>query len=449
MSRFERSRYVARNPAVAALYFDRVINAFVHRILKYSSTGSSGTDQSANGLFGHCTAYYGMVEAQGRGTLHCHMLIWIAGNPSPQVLRDRMAADDGFKAAVFSWLESIISCELPGMTEVREETCEKDTLPPEAPSNFVDPRLRPSPMAPVDGDSATELQFQRDFRETVKSLAIECNWHVHQATCWKHLHPGQPRNDTTCRMGISGTTQRFTELDPETQSILLRRLHPRINNYNDFVLFLLRCNMDIKYVGSGEGAKALVFYITDYITKSTLPAHVGLSALEYALKRNEEKFRERLDDATESEIDRSLFTKTVMSIMARQEISHQQVMSYLVGGGDCYRSHSFRVVHWGDFDRLVSKWESTLPPPEDDGALSETESDYDDEELTARNLNDEVQVTLTFNGESVNASNDLTDYCMRSTDSEFESLSLWAYAAGTTKLTTQSDEARLEKVPVR
>ena len=38
------------------------------------------------GLFGHCSAYYAMVEAQGRGTLHCHMLVWLEENPSPQQL---------------------------------------------------------------------------------------------------------------------------------------------------------------------------------------------------------------------------------------------------------------------------------------------------------------------------------------------------------------------------
>ncbi|KAJ7612826.1 hypothetical protein DFH06DRAFT_1274602 [Mycena polygramma] len=53
MSRFERSRYVARNPAVAALYFDRVINAFVHRILKYSSTVSEWFVRSLHGVLWH------------------------------------------------------------------------------------------------------------------------------------------------------------------------------------------------------------------------------------------------------------------------------------------------------------------------------------------------------------------------------------------------------------
>jgi Helitron helicase-like domain at N-terminus len=77
------------------------------------------------GLFGRCSTYYGMVEAQGRGTLHCHMLLWIEGNPNPQELRDRMAACPEFQASMFNWIESIIQCQLPNtLTEILEHGSE-------------------------------------------------------------------------------------------------------------------------------------------------------------------------------------------------------------------------------------------------------------------------------------------------------------------------------------
>ncbi|EGO04935.1 hypothetical protein SERLA73DRAFT_44118 [Serpula lacrymans var. lacrymans S7.3] len=52
----------------------------------------------------------------------------------------------------------------------------------------------------------------------------------------------------------------------------------------------MRCNMDIKYIGSGETAKALVYYVTDYINKSFLPVHVGFDTLHYAVKQNSIKY---------------------------------------------------------------------------------------------------------------------------------------------------------------
>ncbi|KAJ7131640.1 hypothetical protein C8R43DRAFT_895752, partial [Mycena crocata] len=352
MSTHDRQVFVARHPAPAAQYFDRVISSFIDIILRFKPS------DGLPGLFGPCNAYYGMVEAQGRGTLHCHMLVWIAGNPSPQDLRDRMNGDDGFKRDVFAWIESIISCHLPGMTEPSVETCPEDAKAPKMPSGWKNPQLEREPLIA----NLSDAEFETQFKETVRSLAITCNWHDHTHTCWKHVRPGQAKNDNSCRMRIDGSTRALTELDPDTQSILLKRLHPRINNFNEFVLFLLRCNMDIKYVGSGEAAKALVYYVTDYITKSTLPAHIGLAAIEYAIKRNQDKYdiAPSADGVrpTEQVKDRSLFTKTVMAIMAKQELSHQQVMSYLVGGGDKYCSHTFKNIRWGDFDRQVSAWDN-------------------------------------------------------------------------------------------
>ena len=39
------------------------------------------------------SAYWGAVEAQGRGTLHIHMLLWVRGTPDMDVFRKRMSED--------------------------------------------------------------------------------------------------------------------------------------------------------------------------------------------------------------------------------------------------------------------------------------------------------------------------------------------------------------------
>jgi hypothetical protein len=151
-------------------------------------------------------------------------------------------------------------------------------------------------------------------------------------------------------MRIAGDINPLTHLDPETESILLRRLHLRINNFNELLMFLLRCNMDIKYVGSGEDAKVLIYYVTDYITKSALVTHVGLSAVEYAIKRNNEKFAGTGDEINNLEkVNRSLFAETVMALMSKQEVSHQQVMSYLIISGFSRRD-----------ERVLKSWHSQI-----------------------------------------------------------------------------------------
>lgn len=254
---FRRAVTVAKNPAAAAEFFHIAVTSFIENVLRF------GKD---DGLFGKCTGYYGMVETQGRGTLHVHFLIWLDGNLSPQALRDRMASDPEYKARLFAWMEDIIKNHLPNQTEVVQEP-EGQPLKKPGHGLRINPQLQ---EVPFSGD-LTDKEFVAQMDEVVTALVKEVSWHEHNFTCWKYLKRWEPRDDAHCRMRIDGSTHPETTIDPETESIVLKRLHPRINSHNDFITYLFRCNSDWKYIGSGELAKALVFYMTDYMTKVDLP----------------------------------------------------------------------------------------------------------------------------------------------------------------------------------
>ena len=121
-------------------------------------------------------------------------------------------------------------------------------------------------------------------------------------------------------------------------------------------MFLIQYNMDIKYIGSSEAVKALVFYITNYIMKVTLPTHLGLQALIYAIKSNHKKYAH--DHSVDMlAVKRSLLTKVINGLMARNKQSHQQVLAYLVGGGDSYTSPTFKTLYWGELDAYIAQFE--------------------------------------------------------------------------------------------
>ncbi|KZT61744.1 hypothetical protein CALCODRAFT_427481, partial [Calocera cornea HHB12733] len=334
-SKMYRAARVARNPAAAARSFHHVMRNVIEVILRY---------RRGPGLFGECTGLYGMVEAQGRGTLHCHMLIWIKGNPGPQETRDRLASDETWKCKLVDWMERHIHCEHLGTDYALTEEGGVPLQKPRKLPTDINPCTIRGPL--LDGTEMEE--FDELYRAHVRELVNECNWHEHKRTCFSHLRKGELEGDTTCRMGINGVTRQQTVVDADSGAILLRRRHPRINEYNDVMMFLLKCNMDIQYLGSGEEAKAAIYYITDYITKSSLPTHVALNALALALQRNAERIG-RADLVG----DRQLLNQVVNMMMSKQEMSHQQIMSFYVGGGDVYSSHQFKVLHWGAFDRLI------------------------------------------------------------------------------------------------
>ncbi len=152
MSSFDRKAFVANNPSVAAQFFDAMIRTFIDVVLKHGH---------GPGLFGACTTYYGMVEAQGKGTLHCHMLIWLEGNPSPQKLRDQMSEDPDFKNRMFQWLEENISSHIPGETEV----CHIDPLHPLTKPKYTARMIQEQNLNQYFSDHISDEDFQTIFKE--------------------------------------------------------------------------------------------------------------------------------------------------------------------------------------------------------------------------------------------------------------------------------------------
>lgn len=99
MTHHQWAVFIAEHPDAAAKAFDIQIRTFLDVVVRYRKSGG--------GLFGTCEAYYGMVEVQGRGTLHCHLLLWLRGNPSPQVLRDKWSWTNGLAwTLVIGWKTS-------------------------------------------------------------------------------------------------------------------------------------------------------------------------------------------------------------------------------------------------------------------------------------------------------------------------------------------------------
>ncbi|KAH9854461.1 hypothetical protein C2E23DRAFT_699808, partial [Lenzites betulinus] len=245
-------------------------------------------------------------------------------------------------------------------------------------------------------------------------------------------------------MRIDGTTRSHTMLDDETGGVLLRRLHPRIANYNDLVIFLIKSNMDIKFIGSGEAAKALLYYVTDYITKPSLPAHVGLAALSYAIQKTNERFPSMVEDNAFR--PKGALNTAVNRMMAHQEISHQQVMSYLVGGGDVYTSHKFRVLHWSAFDRLFR--EAFSERVRDDGSAPIAPSHSEETEGAVEDDQEDGETfTLQMQAGSISSMSQQQDYVYRCIDDPFEALCLYQFVSCTKKESLRRDESR--RLPTR
>ena len=77
----------------------------------------------------------------------------------------------------------------------------------------------------------------------------------------------------------------------------MRVLNGLVNNFNETMLRAIRCNMDIQFIGSGEAAKAITYYVTNYVTKEQLPTHVAYATLELAVRKLSRVLENDTDEA--------------------------------------------------------------------------------------------------------------------------------------------------------
>ena len=135
--------------------------------------------------------------------------------------------------------------------------------------------------------------------------------------------------------------EKLSSIDIESGEIKLKRLHETVNNFNEYIISACRSNMDIKYIFSGSDAKALVYYITDYVTKSSLSFHDTFSLVLKAVQ-SFEKQKPNIDASLNAEEkSRRLVLRCYNTLASQQELSGVQVTSYLMGWPDHYTTHEF------------------------------------------------------------------------------------------------------------
>ncbi|KAF8064259.1 hypothetical protein FPV67DRAFT_1401280, partial [Lyophyllum atratum] len=328
------------------------MKAFISTVLKYDPKQKD----LEGGILGLVKAYYGCVEAQGRGTLHCHMLIWVEGGLNPNEIKKRVLEDKDmdFQRRLLDFIDDSISNCIP-----------ED---PDPSLKVPSTKYHPCTVRGVDLD-LTGAAFETARQKDIHHLAKQCQSHKHTGTCYKYWRgPPEPQE---CRFDLDEeNTCPESSIDPDTGELNLRCLDGMVNNFNETILETMRCNMDIKFIGSGASAKAVMYYITDYITKSELKTHVAYAALELVVKK--------LEDCTE---DDDLFTirakkllqKCAYSMISHQELSAQQVCSYLMDYEDHFTSHDFKNLYWTSFERHVD----AADPLPDTHTSAATELDLD------------------------------------------------------------------------
>ncbi|KAJ3009702.1 hypothetical protein NUW54_g2705 [Trametes sanguinea] len=345
---WKQSILVAKNPVVAATFFNVYMKAFISALLGFDPKDNDRTLEG--GILGVVKAYYGCVEAQGRGTLHCHMLVWVEGSLNPSAMKERLRGEDGeqFGQRLIAFLDDTISTSIPPPFDENDREEIRRHKPSKKPLTTRGVELT---------DSLQGEDLARARRRDLRLLVACCQHHEHTATCFKYQKEGEA--NPTCRFELDEDNYiPESTVDHETGELTLRCLDGLINNYNATILEAMRCNMDLKFIGTGEDAKAVIYYVTDYITKSQLKTHIAYAALALGVKKATESVSQDTEEALKA---KRLLQKCSFALIANQELSAQQVAMYLLGQEDHFTSHTFANLYWPSIERHL---DHQLPSPE-------------------------------------------------------------------------------------
>ena len=237
-------------------------------------------------------------------------------------------------------------------------------------------------------------------QEDLHNIVRNCQSHQHMATCYKYWKG--PPGVKECHFNLGDHQQQpCTYFDQETGEIHLHCLDGLVNNFNRTIIQAIRCNMDIKFIGSGPSTKAVIYYITDYITKSQLKTHVTFAALELAVRKLNEIDSE--DDPVTTRA-KQLLQKCAYVMVSHQELSAQQVCSYLMDFEEHFTSHEYCSVFWRSFEIYI---DCLLPLKSRNTTDSDVDCDLTDHfenEEDAENkidVQDEVGIATNMSGEIV------------------------------------------------
>jgi len=198
-------------------------------------------------------------------------------------------------------------------------------------AKYEDPTqtLPDPPPEPTDCDcddcdycEDTANWWQR-FKQTVDDLVLRSNVHKCRTSIpadekkQKKEHRGCINKHGNCKARFPRQLFDETQVDPKTGVLNVKKGEKWINTLTPLVTFVLRCNTDITSLLSGTAIKAIVAYISDYVTKPGFKTHTIFDTIRSVFDRNSEMLggtQARKDKA------RTLLTQIVNSLMAKLEI---------------------------------------------------------------------------------------------------------------------------------
>ncbi|PBK71939.1 hypothetical protein ARMSODRAFT_973480 [Armillaria solidipes] len=291
------AKTIAADPYASAKFFHLITECTLSALAGIQVLKSPGRHNilREEGIFGTVQAYIGTVEAQGCGSLHMHVLLWLRGSVTS------VQMDDILKKSEFhEWVSQFISQNI--VADIGGLSAEEIIRLPE----LKDPSYSRPPQAAYDSVCSPA---------NIAPLARTLQVHVcHDLRC---LIKVQGRK--VCKRRAPFPQSPNVWID-ETGEWGPKHLYGYVNNFNPPVLVTIRSNHDIKLITNAYGTSNMTWYIMTYATKKQNKSSNASALLAKAVAFHKRSRR-------------------------LQEFSAQEAIGYVMGWGDRYVSHHYVPIY--------------------------------------------------------------------------------------------------------
>jgi hypothetical protein len=309
----ERATNMASDPYASAKFFHFMIGTILETLFGITKRRDGRFDRK-EGIFGFVKSYIGVVEAQGRGSLHLHLLLWLGGAPTASELRLALTTSS-FREKVKDYIRETIRADLD-----ERQTAEVLEMPK------VEAVSYSRPPDPRRNDAHAENQAEQLMARTTQYH--QCSY----ANCLKVI-----KGRTRCKRRAPFPLAQRDWVDEEG-NWGPKRFCAFLNNWNPPLMRTLRANHDTKLIMSGGETNVLTWYITNYASKKqNRSSNVSaLLAKRVAFHAVEERGRTDLTN-----LNKRLIQRCANTLARDREFSGPEIISYLMGWGDRYESHHY------------------------------------------------------------------------------------------------------------
>ncbi|PBK62610.1 hypothetical protein ARMSODRAFT_1024597 [Armillaria solidipes] len=296
-----RAKTIAVDPYASTKFFHLIAECTLKALLGISVQSSRGHHviSREKGIFGMVNAYIGTIEAQGRGSLHMHVLIWLKGSLTASEMDTALQSEE-FRLRVSTFIAQNIVADIGGLST-------SDIL---AALELKDPSYSCPPKT--------------DYLDPAHIATLARTVQVH--TCHDLRCLIKVNNRKVCKRRAPFPRSEEAWID-EKGEWGPRRLYGYVNNFNPPLLVTTRSNHDIKL-------------ITNAFRTNNLTCCVGQTIAFH-------KHTTSVSDDNCS-VNKRLLQHCANTLGRLQEFSAQEAVGYVMGWGDHLDTSTIRLEFHGD-----------------------------------------------------------------------------------------------------